>query len=671
MGCRGGVRSVVAAMLLASGAASAEGPALSPRNASYAIDVRLDPASRTLAGRETITWRNIQAAPTRELWLHLYWNAWRNDRSTWLLEDRARERAGRPRQKVRDEDWGWIEIDSITLASGEALETRYAAPDDGNADDRTVLVATLPREVASGESVVVEIAFHARVPRTFARTGYRGQFYFFSHWFPKVGVYEDDGWNCHQYHAGTEYYSDYGTYRVSMTVPEGFVLGATGRAVGRTTNSDRTTTYTHEQADVHEFAWTTSPDYLVTESRFDEPGLPPVDLRFLYQPEHAGQVERHLAAARAALRRYGTWYGPYPYGHVTFIDPAYGSGAGGMEYPTLFTCGTRWIAPPRSDQPESVTIHEAGHQFWYGIVGNNEFEDAWLDEGLNTFSTNRTLDAEYPPRQYVRRYLPVPGRGSRDGFLPFVFTDIEVPRYVDRLDRYRAAADKDDPSTPTFLYRGETGSDITYSKTALWLQTLERELGWSVLQRVLSTFFERYAFRHPTPDDFFAVANEVAGQDLSWFFDQVYRSAVTFDYAIARVSSTPVEPRGFVERDGKLVLAAGPGHDTAKAKAWRTDVVVERRGDGTFPVDVRLVFEDGTEQRERWDGRARHTSYVVERGSKLRYAVVDPERKLVLDLDRTNDSRLHEPESGAAATKWSSKWMLWFEDFLITMAFFG
>jgi hypothetical protein len=650
-----------------------EEPPRSPRNASYEIEVRLDAAERTLTGRQTVTWRNLQAVPTRELWFHLYWNAWRNDRSTWMLEDRARERSGRAPDRVRDEDWGWIDVESVALASGESLETHFAAPDDGNPDDRTVLVATLPHEVAPGESVVVDLTFRARVPRTFARTGYRGEFYFFAHWFPKIGVYEADGWNCRQYHAGTEYYSDYGTYRVSMNVPARYVLGATGREVARAVVEDGTMTYTHEQADVHEFAWTVSPDYRVRESRFEEPGLPPVDLRFLYQPEHEGQVERHLAATRAALRRYGTWYGPYPYGHVTFIDPAYGSGAGGMEYPTLFTCGTRLFAPPESDQPESVTIHEAGHQFWYGIVGNDEFEHAWLDEGLNTFSTIRTLDAEYPPRKYVRRYLPAPGRGrGRDGFLPLVFGDIEVPRHVDRLDRYRVAAGKDDPSTPTFRYRLETGADITYSKTMLWLATLERELGWDVLQRILATFFERYAFRHPTPDEVFAVADEVAGQDLSWFFDQVHRSAATFDYAVGRVSSTSVEPRGYVERDGRLVLAEKPStEDDDPARKWRTEVVVERRGDGVFPVDVLLVFEDGTEVRERWDGRARHTSFVVERGSKLRHAVVDPERKLLLDLDRTNDSRLREREAGAPATKWASKWMLWFQDFLMTVAFFG
>ena len=137
---------------------------------------------------------------------------------------------------------------------------------------------------------------------------------------------------------------------------------------------------------MHDFAWTTSPDYLDLTERFEHPTLPDVEMRLLLQPEHAGQAGRHFEATRAALTHYGEWYGPYPYEHLTIVDPAWRSGAGGMEYPTLFTAGTRWLAPADVTDPESVTVHEAGHQFWYGIVGSNEFEHAWLDEGLNMFS---------------------------------------------------------------------------------------------------------------------------------------------------------------------------------------------------------------------------------------------------------------------------------------------
>ena len=106
-----------------------------------------------------------------------------------------------------------------------------------------------------------------------------------------------------------------------------------------------TATHRFYQEDVHDFAWTTSPDYVERRARFEHPALPAVDMRLLLQPEHAGQADRHFEATRATLKYYGEWYGAYPYGHVTIVDPAWNSGAGGMEYPTLFTAGTRWIAP--------------------------------------------------------------------------------------------------------------------------------------------------------------------------------------------------------------------------------------------------------------------------------------------------------------------------------------
>jgi hypothetical protein len=649
----------------------------SPRNANYTIDVRLDPESRTLEGHQTLRWRNIQDRPTDELWFHLYWNAWRNDRSTWMLQRRLAGRGG-PVDEIREEDWGSIEVDSIRLLShGDDLDPRelvtvatFAAPDDENPHDRTVLVVPLPAPVGPGEEIEVELAWRAKIPRTFARTGYRGDYYFFAHWFPKLGVFEGDGWNCHQYHATTEYYSDYGNYRVEMTVPEDWVLGATGLEVDRTANADGTATHFYEQEDVHAFSWTTSPDFVVREARFEVGGLAPVDMRLLIQPEHLGQAERHLTATRAALEHYGKWYGSYPYGHVTVVDPAYGSGSGGMEYPTFFTCGTQIFNPFGGDRPESVTVHEAGHQFWYGLVGNNEFEDAWLDEGLNTFSTIRTLETVYPPRKMVRRYVLPPGQTrSRSAFFPVMFHDIEVPRFVDRLDDYRSSASVDDPSTETFRYFPKTAGNISYAKTALWLGTLERHLGWETLQAILSTFFDRYKLAHPTPEDFFAVADEMSGQDLGWFFDQVHYGSVHFDYAIASVASVPTEPTGLVERDGELVLTEAPD-DGGDGLTYRTEVMVRRLGGGIFPVDILLVFEDGHEMLVPWSGGTRSRLVVAERPARLDFAIVDPERTLLLDLNYTNNSRRLDSQPGVPATKWASKWMVWFQDMLSTFTFF-
>jgi hypothetical protein len=672
---------------------------LSPRNAGYEIDVRLDTAGKMLEGSQKLTWTNLQERPAEELRFHLYWNGWLNDRSTWLLERRLKKE-GKRREDPREEDWAWIEVGSARLvrtaigvagaAEGDTESTteapgsgppaiateidltpamRFDAPDDGNAFDRTVLALPLPEPILPGETVRVEMDWRARIPRIVDRTGYRGDFYFLAHWFPKLGVFEPDGWNCHQYHASTEYYSDYGSYDVRMTVPAGWVVGSTGREVDRTDNADGSVTHRYRQDDVHAFSWTTSPDFRVATERFERPGLPPVEMRLLYQPEHEDQVARHFDATAAALLHYGTWYGPYPYGHVTLVDTPFDSEAGGMEYPTFFTCGTRLFAPFGGDRPESVTVHEAGHQFWYGLVGNNEFEHAWIDEGLNTFSTQRTLDVAFGPRLYVRRYLNRPGEPeSNEGFFPLLYHDIEVPRWMDRMRRYRPSATSDVQSEPTWRYHPDMGYDHTYSKTALWLRTLEHYLGWETLQEILSTFFQRYRFRHPVPRDFLAVADEVSGQDLGWFFDQVFFGSDSFDYAIQSVDSFPVGPAGWVERDGERVYVEPLGDD---ADSYRTEVVVERRGGAWFPVDVLLVFEDGSDLRLRWPGQERWKLIVEERPARLAHAVVDPEHVLQLDLNYTNNSMRREPDSKLPALKWGARWMIWLQDLLATFAFFG
>jgi hypothetical protein len=662
-----------AAAAQTSGAGS---DALSPRNANYRIEVTLDPEEKTLDGKLTLTWTNIQPIAASDLWFHLYWNAWRNNRSTWLEEVRLRN-GGRNRENPQPGDWSYSDVESVRLVPDVGVapvdltsEIRYASPDDGNPEDRTVMVVPLPDPVEPEAAAQVELTWKAKIPRTFARTGFRGNFFFMAQWFPKLAVLEPTGWNAHEFHAGTEFFSDYGEYDVSITVPSEYVVGATGVETDRQ-ESEGETTYRFQQADVHDFAWTASPDYLVFEDRFDEAGLPPVDMRLLLQPEHLEQKDRHFDATRAALRNYGTWYGAYPYGHITIVDPAYGSGAGGMEYPTLFTAGTRFYNPFGGGSPEGVTVHECGHQFWYGIVGNNEFEHAWLDEGFNTFSTARTMDVTYGPSFYVRRYLNPRGTDALGGFLPVAFKDILRERAVsgNRLDGYREDATWDAQSTPTYKYFPATGGSQSYNKTALWLTTLERYLGWDTLQRIMSTFFERFEFHHPGPVDFFAVANEVSGQDLTWFFDQVYRSSNAFDYSIDSVKSDPVKVSGYVEKGGELVAPQEEDED-GEPDLYRTEVVVRREGGAVFPVEVLLAFEDGTEIRDEWDGKDRWKLYVEERSAKLRYAVVDPERKLMLDLYYTNNSKLLEPKAKLPARKWASKWMIWLQDLLATFAFF-
>jgi hypothetical protein len=636
---------IVLAVIVAS-AASADAQVLSPRNANYTIDVKLDTRARTLNARETLVWTNITQASTAELQFHLYYNAWRNGESTWMREQKLTtwwQSAGRR----SGGDFSTIDISSLKLVAGAGApvdltnQIRFIAPDDGNEHDRTVIAVTLPEAVGPGSSITLDIAFTAKIPRPFARTDTIGNYFFIAQWFPKIGVLDAAGkWNCHQFHVGTEFFADFGVYDVRMTVPRGWPLAATGRARERTDNADGTTTHRYYQEDVHDFAWTTSPDFVERRESFAHPGLPPVEMRLMLQPEHRSQAARHFDAARKTLRYYGEWFGAYPYGHMTIVDPAWQSESAGMEYPTLFTVGISRFMPLKDTYLEDTVVHETGHQWWYGMVATNEFEDAWMDEGINQYANARLMAERFPEGRDVQRYF--------GGFIPWVINDSRWDRLRsgEYLFTYRSSPTIDIQATPSFQYWPRTSGPMTYAKPALWLHTLERALGWPVMQQILSTFFDRWRFKHPKPDDFFQVANEVSRRDLTPFFDQVYRGSAVFDYGVDSVTSRE---------------AAG--------SKYVSDIIVRRHGDGIFPVTILATLANGDERRVAWDGAGRWHRVTVEHASRVVSAQVDPDHILVLDTNFTNNSFATEPAGPRAAAKWAAIWLVWLQDQLLTWAF--
>jgi hypothetical protein len=640
------VRVFFVVVAFASTASSAGAQAVSPRNASYSIDVRLDVQARQLTGRETLVWTNMSSAGTNEVQFHLYYNAWRNEDSSWMRELRLTSWFDRA-ATMRPEDSAAIDVSSLKVTGGAippvdlTKQMRFIAPDDGNADDRTVMAVTLPATVRPGQTLTLEIAFTAKIPRPFARTGVVDRYFFIAQWFPKIGVLDADGaWNCHQFHVGTEFFSDFGVYDVRMTVPRGWPLAATGQERERLENADGTTTHRYYQEDVHDFAWTTSPDYVERRDRFEHPDLPPVEMRLMLKPEHAAQAVRHFAAARAALRYYGEWFGPYPYGHLTIVDPAWRSSVEFMEYPTLFTAGASWLMPRRDVSLEDGVVHEVGHQWWYGLVATNEFEDAWMDEGINQYANARIMSEAYSDGRQVLRFF--------GGFVPWVLQDVAWDRVLsgDLLDSYRASPTIDIQSAESHRYWPDATTTLSYAKPAIWLHTLERALGWPTLQRTLATFFERWRFKHPKPDDLFQIANEVSGRDLTPFFDQVYRGSAVFDYGVESVSSRESAADGFLN-----------------------EVVVRRYGDGIFPVAILVTLENGEQRRFAWDGGGRWHRITVPHASRALSAQVDPDQVLLLDTNLTNNTFTTEPQGARAAAKWAAAWMVWLQDQLLTWAF--
>jgi hypothetical protein len=627
----------------------------------------------TIDGKLVLEWRSLADRPLDAFPFHLYWNAFRNDLSTL-----AREREPEPEEERRERDgrrFGWIHVSRVRLLgerTGEAeadltATLRYLQPDDGNKDDRTVMEVTTPRPVAPGATARFAMEWTSLIPHgSVGRAGWVHDYHFIAQWFPKIGVYWKRGWSAHQFHAASEFFADYGNYDVRLTLPRGFVVGATGRRTEARDDRDGTQTLRYVQEDVHDFAWTASRRFLEKTDRFEDPGYPPVEIRLLVQPEHEHLARRYLEATKTALRAYGAWSAPYPYPQVTVVDPAWSSASGGMEYPTLFTGGARRMAPPLLQSPEEVTVHEAGHQFWYGLVGNNEFEEAWLDEGFNSYHEEKAVSLWLGPTGVGRYYFgPAGGGGSRTGW-PVVAPGVRLGRGVASLDGLRASGKSDRMARRGWEYRNRASYGInSYGKPALSLQTLEGLVGDETMTRILRTYARRHRFAHPTSEDFIAAVNEVTGGDWRAFFDETWFSSDLCDYAVTVRNERAAKLEGF--RDG----AGGPPERVAPPPAgapdegpWDSEVTVERRGEVRLPVEVRVFFEDGSQQDEVWDGEYRWTRLRFP-GKKVVRAYVDPERKIALDVDPANNSWVEEKgEARRAAAKWSARFLFWLQNLL-------
>jgi hypothetical protein len=662
----------------------------------YKIWVELDDSGKMLRGKEEIIWLNQTRDEVTDMWFHLYWNAFKNERSAMLEESQEEGALGR-----RDEEeggWGWIDITRITLADGTDLRStlEFMVPDlPAHPEDRTVARVRFPAAVKPGEEVRLEVKFESKVPRPIARSGYYQNSYFIAQWFPKPGVYEEGkGWNCHQYHMNSEFFADFGDFSVHITVPAAFVVGASGKQTSAVSAADgKTVTYTFEQARIHDFAWTADPDFIKVERDFvasqevtgqeyadlsakvgipvDELKLPDVKMILLIEPEHRAQTERHFKALRMALKYYGLWFGPYPYETVTMVDPPFRTGSGGMEYPTLFTAGTGVLTDKKVHSPEGVIIHEFGHGYWYGLAANNEFEEAWLDEGINTYSTGRVQGKAYGPGMFSASLFGWP-----------LTRLINFPRYLDfELDRLAAimTAERDPVTTPSWLFSSRMSYAMNvYMRASTGLNTLERFLGEATMLRVMRTFQMRFRFHHPRTPDFIDVVNEVSGQDLTWFFEELFFTTHNFDYGVSRLRTEEKKDLylGVFEVDGRKEEVKQKDLDKDKKrdrdkkegqKTYVTDVTVRRFGEavlgGEARVKLRVVFEDGSEEVRHWDGRDRWENFRFENPAKAKSAEIDPDLIWLIDSNLSNNSLKAKPSKGGV-TRLASRLLFWVQNYL-------
>jgi len=597
---------------------------LSQRVVAYQIDAKYDPTKHTVDATETLTYHNLTGQPLDHFPFHLYLNAF-HPKSTWVHEA---HRDGNFRSSTFEDGWDDKRSGSNAVTSLEVVgmgdltkQMKFVSPDDGNADDKTVMDVTLPRPVAPGQDVTFKIKFRASFPEVVARTGYKRTFILAGQWFPKVGVWWNGAWNCHQFHAMTEFFADFGTYDVRITLPKNYIIGATGVQTSDADNGNGTRTVAFHAEDVHDFAWTADPNYKVIESQFDG-SVGAVKVRLLTYESHKSSWQRYLDVMQGSMKRFDGWYGPYPYAQITVVDPPHGAlEAGGMEYPTFITGDTVWWAPKGQKLfPEGVTEHEFGHQYWYGMVATNEFENAWLDEGINSYTEVKVVDSLF---------------GKNTSFLNWM--GAQMGDAAEQRGSYLGAAETDPLSRPSFqdMSMGAYGG-ITYGKTATMLLTLEAVVGQQTLQKALHAYFMKYRFTHPTQEDFLRTVNEVAGQDLGWYWQQAVYGTQVLDYRVRRAESTRVD---WADKNAP--------EEKKGESTYQTMVLVQRLGDFIFPVVAEIKFDNGETVREKWDGQDRWKRYEYWKKAKVLSVEIDPDHQVMMDRNFLNNSIATEPQRGA------------------------
>ncbi len=574
--------ALLAALLLPRPLAAAPPPP--PDVASYRIEATYGVQTHTLSGRETLTYVNRSNHPMPDLVFHLYLNAFRNGKTLWMREAEETGNMAMRGYSFDPQAAGWMRIDAIRLADGRPLALE---PLDR---DETLLRVRLPAPVAPGEAVTVTLDFAAQLPHVFARTGWadEGRFVMAGQWFPKAGVWQGAaGWNAYPFHANSEFFADFGHYDVRLSLPEGWIVAATGKETEPPKKQSDGRELHHFVAEhVIDFAWGASPK-LVRDDRTLSDG---VTLHTYYYRAQRGTARRAMEAVEKGYPLYESWYAPYGMGLyddlTMLVVPPDGGGAGGMEYPKLFTVGAFAAMPGTASScfhmVELEALHELGHQWFQAMVATNEAEEPWMDEGMTDFAAWRALQRLYD--------------GDLSSCGGWHFTYLEAHRLEYAMT----------PSTPmsgTAWALGDDYETATYAKPVLVFTTLERQVGEEALDTMFRTYVERYAFTHPTAADFLEVMQATLGEEpTAWF----RRTLTTGDTLDARVQH----------------LTAG-------------QAVLEREGRLCIPATVRIVEAAGTRESSWPCSEARQTLTIS--GEGIREVLIDPQETIPLDLSLGNN----------------------------------
>ena len=580
----------------------------------YTIDVSLNDEAHLLTGSAEITYQNNSPQALSEIYFHLWANAYQSKTSAFA------------KQKLRDRDvefyfakpeemGGYEQIDF--LANGKKLTWAY------DKEYRDIAKIDLPTPLASGKSITLSIPFEVRVPNSYSRFGHVNTSYQMTQWYPKPAVYDQNGWHAMPYLDMGEFYSEFGNFDVTITIPKNYIVASTGaletesekeflnQKVNETyrqiengfkkdllfpASSTDTKTIRYTAENLHDFAWFADKRFHVVKDVATIGDGQTVDTWAFFTNEQAKMWTKGAFYAKRAVEHYSKHVGDYPWPHATAVQSALSAGAG-MEYPMITVIGRAGNAKSL----DRVITHEVGHNWFYGILANNERTDAWFDEGLNTYYENRYMLEYYKNDDEVDLPSFIKG-GSKMGVneLGCLYHD---RRHLDQA-----------PKTHSNELVPLNYGLAAYAKPGRALRLLEKYVGTEAYDVAMKTYFDQWKFKHPQPEDFQKSLESSLGKNLDWLFEGLLYSIRKSDFSIKNVKE----------------IAEGYA------------ITVKNKGNLSTPFPIQGI-KNGAIISEKWfDGVEKSTIINFPKGDYDK--IVIDENHVTLDVQRKNN---HIKTSGA------------------------
>lgn len=485
---------------------------------NYNIQVALNDKQHSIKGDLSVEYINHSPDTLTYIWFHLWPNAYKN-KNTALAKQLASDKANG--KKSASNETGFI--DSLRFAING--QTAAIENDTANID---MVKLVLPQPLLPGKQINIATPFFVKLPNYYSRSGYSGQQFMVCQWYPKPAVYDRTGWHAFPYLDQGEFYSEYGSFKVNITVPSEYVVGATGtlqtqselnkyKQIGiennkgtkivpyKTPTPGKLKTLQYYGDHIHDFAWFAGKDYIIRYDTLQLTEKDTVNVFSFGQSSGNKTWKNSTSYLKDAVRHYSQWIGQYPYPVVQAVEGPKNLSSGGMEYPmiTLITSPNA-----KEEEMDAVITHEVGHNWFYGILGSNERDHPWMDEGINTYFQFRYEAEKYRTNSLFGSMIPKDVKELSE-------TDFQS-RIYEVLNSLPAQQPINTGSTG-FTNKDEYGI-VIYVKTAVWLYGLEKALGRDVLDKGLQAYFTNWQFRHPSPEDFKKELEAVSGKDLDQYF---------------------------------------------------------------------------------------------------------------------------------------------------------